>query len=50
MLHKCMNCKSRKDMVRFENETFTTDHGSCGRKRKGRRIKKASTRKTLARR
>ncbi len=32
MPRKCMNCKSRKDMVRFENETFTIDHAGASAK------------------
>ena len=26
MVRKCESCGSRKDMVRFENETFTIEH------------------------
>jgi HTH-type transcriptional regulator/antitoxin MqsA len=35
MPRKCMNCKSRKDMVRFENETFTIDHAGASAKVEG---------------
>jgi len=28
MARKCINCESRKEMTRFENETFSIEHGS----------------------
>jgi len=27
MARKCINCESRKEMTRFEDETFTIEHG-----------------------
>ncbi len=35
MSKKCTQCKSRKDMVRFKDETFTVKHASLSAKVKG---------------
>ena len=35
MVRKCVSCGSRKDMVRFENKTFTVEHAGLKAKIEG---------------